>query len=745
MVDKNTPVEDHYAPIHSLKDKKDDKKATLVSSSPPPKSTVNNLGWKAVPVPRSPTKTTNGEDSYAVVRVIKNPPAKKQEDLYGVPTNISQLSNSPTQQPQSDRSQLSASSPQPVRSESSAPTRPESLYGTPLIITDKTSTPPSTPPSTRKPLSTSGDTPIRSKESKQSESLYGTPQIIANQPEASIPPSSSPGDRTMVTSASDRGPSKKRKKRVHYKDFRVLAQIARNRMGGMIYLADWIKYSTTMLLMELKDVPSDVSPLEKQIKNTRQYSWHPNLLRLYAVVESKGASLPNQMPVPPVLLVHEFFSTRTLRAVLDEQQINERQKVTILTGVATGLCHLHNCKLVHQDLSSESVLVDTEFNVKLSDYMFTDVMESCLPESYRPMFDKRREIRIKNPHLNGAWSRRSDVFVLGLLILEVFNSQLDFPPTAFDESLLRNVPEELQRITSLSLHADPNERPTSTRMVDVLEDYLFSKWTPRDRKSDSADEMLREGKDRQIQEKDARIQELLEKLRNEERRPSTASPAPVTPRMSLVRPASFSEPVEDNISAGFGGQIALPWTEFAELLQFNLGASYEEVAILKYLLGGGNPVMKDHWEHLVKWFTPLYHSEAAIDPNINSAFTLRDIIGVVQPLWFCGFLNPVETNKILLKEPTGTFLFRFSTVFRCYTLSVSNHGQVGHWRIRMEKGPDWIAFYIDEKRYHSLHHIIETHLIEQLKINTDRSNQQPLRLEVPWERKADEGLYSDFP
>jgi hypothetical protein len=109
-------------------------------------------------------------------------------------------------------------------------------------------------------------------------------------------------------------------------------------------------------------------------------------------------------------------------------------------------------------------------------------------------------------------------------------------------------------------------------------------------------------------------------------------------------------------------------------------------------------------------------------------------------------MNPIETNKILLKQPSGTFLFRFSSVPGCYTLSVSNQGQVGHWRIKSEKGPNWTAYWIDERKYDSLTHIIETHLIEPLKVNADRSNQLPIRLEVPYERAShkEEGLYSQF-
>jgi len=115
-------------------------------------------------------------------------------------------------------------------------------------------------------------------------------------------------------------------------------------------------------------------------------------------------------------------------------------------------------------------------------------------------------------------------------------------------------------------------------------------------------------------------------------------------------------------------------------------------------------------------------------------------------LGFFGWMSPVDTNRMLLGQPSGTFLFRFSSFPGWYTLSVSNEGQVGHWRIKSTKGANWNAFWIDERKYDGLTNIIETHLVEPLKVNTERSTQRPVRLEFPCERKQkkDETLYSAF-
>ncbi len=132
-------------------------------------------------------------------------------------------------------------------------------------------------------------------------------------------------------------------------------------------------------------------------------------------------------------------------------------------------------------------------------------------------------------------------------------------------------------------------------------------------------------------------------------------------------------------------------------------------------------------------------------------------------------MSPVDTNKLLLKHPSGTFLFRFSsqvilliricnnlpittiiiiyiawfcsisyylslislclliyflyiyTQPGCYTLSVSNNGQVGHWRIKSEKGPDWGSFWIDERRYDSLQQVPTITLISYQRLSSSSS------------------------
>lgn len=115
---------------------------------------------------------------------------------------------------------------------------------------------------------------------------------------------------------------------------------------------------------------------------------------------------------------------------------------------------------------------------------------------------------------------------------------------------------------------------------------------------------------------------------------------------------------------------------------------------------------------------------------------------------FWGFISPNETNKILRTKPTGTFFFRFSSVPGCYSLSVNNQGQIGHWRIVADKSNGHLYFWINQRKYESLQNLVEVHLIEPLQVK-EGGSQNPIILERPLEREANkigqtETMYSEI-
>jgi len=97
------------------------------------------------------------------------------------------------------------------------------------------------------------------------------------------------------------------------------------------------------------------------------------------------------------------------------------------------------------------------------------------------------------------------------------------------------------------------------------------------------------------------------------------------------------------------------------------------------------------------------------------------VLEICSPSWFHGFMTSAEAQKVLKGKPEGAFVFRFSSMPGNYALSVVYNHIVGHWRISCEKeNYNQPFFMIDQRRYKSLAHILQTHKYgaEALKIKS---------------------------
>lgn len=100
-------------------------------------------------------------------------------------------------------------------------------------------------------------------------------------------------------------------------------------------------------------------------------------------------------------------------------------------------------------------------------------------------------------------------------------------------------------------------------------------------------------------------------------------------------------------------------------------------------------------------------------------------------------MTAAATTNILKERTHGAFIIRFSSQPGCFSISVNNQGQIGHWRVVSDKVDGVYGFSINERKYTSLNHIVETHLLEPLKIKSDaQTTHKPIRLEMPVDRSS---------
>jgi serine/threonine protein kinase len=118
--------------------------------------------------------------------------------------------------------------------------------------------------------------------------------------------------------------------------------------------------------------------------------------------------------------------------------LSREQRFKIIKGVASGLLYLHEeweKAIVHGDIKAGNVLLDSEFNPRLSDFGLAKLYEhGSNPSTTRVVgtlgYMAPELTRTSKP------TTRSDVFAFGALLLEVVCGRRPITPTASSEELM---------------------------------------------------------------------------------------------------------------------------------------------------------------------------------------------------------------------------------------------------------------------------------------------------------------------
>ncbi|XP_011623105.1 probable serine/threonine-protein kinase PBL3 isoform X1 [Amborella trichopoda] len=221
---------------------------------------------------------------------------------------------------------------------------------------------------------------------------------------------------------------------------------------------------------------------------------HKNLIRLIGYC-SEGHKM---------LLVYEFMSNGSLHDHLFKIQLgtlpwNIRLKIAL--GAARGLNYMHEPtkNIVFRDFKSANILLDGNFNAKLSDFGWA----RDGPASDRTHVSTRAigTLGYAAPeyHLNGHLSHRCDVYSFGVMLLELLTGQLAHVAERKETYLVEWTKSELKRNKKLNrimdprlkdkfpekeayrlatvaihcVHEEPDKRPTMEIVVIALEEIVL--------------------------------------------------------------------------------------------------------------------------------------------------------------------------------------------------------------------------------------------------------------------------------
>nr|XP_039263817.1 interleukin-1 receptor-associated kinase 4-like [Styela clava] len=146
---------------------------------------------------------------------------------------------------------------------------------------------------------------------------------------------------------------------------------------------------------------------------------------------------------PELCLVYDFMFNGSLSSNLQgcregTNQLSVAQRLQIAEGSAAGIEYLHNKKLVHRDIKSSNILLDTETRPRISDFgLIRSVISAPETTSTVTKNPIGTPLYMAPEAIRGEVSTAMDVYSFGIVILELLTSRAVYdrdrsPPSLLD-------------------------------------------------------------------------------------------------------------------------------------------------------------------------------------------------------------------------------------------------------------------------------------------------------------------------
>lgn len=204
---------------------------------------------------------------------------------------------------------------------------------------------------------------------------------------------------------------------------------------------------------------------------------HPSLVSVYdAGAHSFDGGEPRRF------VVMELASDRTLRDLLKSGPLSGFETAVIGAQIADGLAYVHSRSIVHRDVKPANILLtdnagrDLPFVAKLTDFGIAQFVDGSRFTVEGAVIGTASYLSPEQAK-GDALTTTSDVYSLGLVLLEAMTGERAFPGTLIESATARifkdahvpsDLPPEWQEILTAMTSRDPSARPSAEAVTKVL-------------------------------------------------------------------------------------------------------------------------------------------------------------------------------------------------------------------------------------------------------------------------------------
>lgn len=198
---------------------------------------------------------------------------------------------------------------------------------------------------------------------------------------------------------------------------------------------------------------------------------HPNIAHVHAIEEVDDE----------LFIVLEYVEGQELKDIIEEGSLSDSDKLDIAVQIASGIHTAHKKGIIHRDIKSRNIMIDTSKTIKIMDFGLarlegTDHITKTGTTIGTTAYMSPEQLR------GAEADARSDIWSFGVVLYELFSGDLPFrglhePAVMYSitedaphplDSADENVPDYIKTAITRCLEKNPDDRYQS--MEEILDD-----------------------------------------------------------------------------------------------------------------------------------------------------------------------------------------------------------------------------------------------------------------------------------